>query len=67
MYFGIILVAINHIYFETVEDIHKIRMTVLNNLQENDFWKCFNIWKHLMEFLQEGTTFNETTAVQDKT
>jgi hypothetical protein len=28
-----------------MEGIQKVMMAVLNNLQENNFWKCFNSWK----------------------
>jgi hypothetical protein len=38
----------NHLkgsHFEIVEQIQKVTMAVLNNLQENDFWNCFDIWK----------------------
>jgi hypothetical protein len=59
---SIILVAVHRIYFETVEDIHKVRMIVLNNLQENYLWKCFDICKYLMELLKD-----ETAGVQNKT
>jgi hypothetical protein len=31
--------------FETVEEIQKVSTAVLNILQENDFWKCFDSWK----------------------
>jgi hypothetical protein len=31
--------------FERREEIEMVKMAVLNNLQENDFWKCFNSWK----------------------
>jgi hypothetical protein len=37
----------NHLkgsHFEIVEEIQKVTTTVLNKLQENDLWKCFDSW-----------------------
>lgn len=32
-------------HFETMQEIQKVMMAALNNLQRNDFWKGFNSWK----------------------
>jgi hypothetical protein len=32
-------------HFETQEKIKKVPTAILNNLQENDFCKCFGSWK----------------------
>jgi hypothetical protein len=45
-----------------------VMSAILNNLQENDFWKCLESWSkagiHVQ--LQDGNTSKETIAVQIK-
>jgi hypothetical protein len=52
-------------YFETVEEIQKVTMSVLNNLQGIFLWKCFD--RNNADFMyscQMETTLKGTTAVQ---
>jgi hypothetical protein len=38
---------------------------LLNNLQENDIWKCLNNAETHVQ-VQDGTALKETTVVQNK-
>jgi hypothetical protein len=33
------------LHFETMDEIQNVTTAILNNLHENDFWKCFQRWK----------------------
>lgn len=61
----------NHLkgsHFESVEEIQKVMMAILNNPQKNDFWKCFHSWKQSCNSCTaaEGNYSDEDHSLQNR-